>query len=221
MGEPELAARRTSALESVYTELMIINTPTARRLERQTTKSNGMSDLSCPRVARGDNSKTATEVRIWEWNESGDKWFTKTDSNCELIRVDLTTQLKTRKNRNIIQISHTFHTPHFTVSTHTHTHTQVHKLSEVDSAQLCCLEDNFNLNLQGINYIRSRSIRHSYINAAQLFRCATVITPVIILLRVYLRGPAAEWCITCRLRNHQHFHHTHTLEQRSRGAQVW
>ena len=64
------------------------------------------------------------------------------------------------------------------------------------------------LNLQGINYLGSRSIQHSYINATRLFRCATVITPVIILLRVFLRGPAAEWCITCRLRNHRRLHHT-------------
>lgn len=194
---------------------MIINRPTATILERQTTKSNEMSNLSCPRVAHSDNFKTATEVRIWEWNENSDKWFTETDSNCELIRGDLTTQLKTRKNRNILQIRHTLHTLHFTVSTHTGAQAQL-----VNPLPLCT-EDNFNFNLQGINYIRSRSIQRSYINATQLFRCATVITPVIILLRVYLCGPAAEWCITCRLRNHQHFHHTLTLEQRSRGAQVW
>lgn len=101
------------------------------------------------------------------------------------------------------------------LSTHTHTHSK--------QTALWCLEHNFNLNLQGINYIRSRSIQHSYINATRLFRCATVITPVIILLRVYLYGPTAEWCITCRFRNHQHFHHTRslTLERWSIDAQVW
>lgn len=35
----------------------------------------------------------------------------------------------------------------------------------------------------------SRSIRRPYINAMRLFRCATVITPVIFLLRGYLGGP--------------------------------
>lgn len=62
----------------------------------------------------------------------------------------------------------------------------------VNSPTLCCLKGNFYFNLQGINYIGSRTIRHSYINATRLFRCVTVITPVIILLRVHLCGPTAE-----------------------------
>ena len=197
---------------------MIIHSHTARTLDRQKTKSNEMSYLSCPRVAHGDNSKTATEVRIWEWNESGDKWFTKTDSNCELIRVDLTTQLKTRKKKADTSFKLDTHSHTSLHCERAHTAAQAHP---VNPLLLCCLGDNLNLNPRGVNYIGSRSIQSSYINATQLFRCATVITPVIILLRVYLCRPAAEWCITCRLRNHQHFHHTLTLEQQSRGAQVW
>lgn len=172
---------------------MIIKRPTARKLDGQTIKSDEMSmTVTIPKQRNG----------------SGDKWLAKTDFNCEINwgTLDNTPEHKSRT----FQIWHTF--KHFLSL-----HTQEHKLSIVDS----CLEYNSNLNLQGINYIRSRSTQCSYINAKQLFKSATVITPVIILLRVYLRGPAAEWCITCRLRNHQRFHHTFTLEQRSWCAQVW
>lgn len=65
------------------------------KIIRETTKSNATSNLSCPQVAHSDNSKTATEVRTCEWNESRDEWFTTTDANCKLIGVDLTAQLKT------------------------------------------------------------------------------------------------------------------------------
>lgn len=71
--------------------------------------------------------------------------------------------------------------------------------------------------VQGLNSIRSRSIPCLRLDAAQLFKSASVIIP----LRARLCGLTAEWCIACRLGNHQHFHHALTLEQQSRSAQVW
>lgn len=94
--------------------------PIAKISERQMTKANEKLNLG---AARSDNSTTATEVYICELNESGDKWFSKTDSNCELIRVDLTTQLKECKNwKYHSNEMHRHALVHFCECTHTYTH---------------------------------------------------------------------------------------------------
>lgn len=105
----------------------------------------------------------------WERSESRDEWFTEIGSDCEIMRVEIDDATQSHSETNHAR----FQTLHGGANSVAHGGWGEPFLSTV---------------YEGINAAGSRSSWRSEINAAQLFRSATVIAPAIILLREGLRG---------------------------------